>query len=135
MQWDDTPHAGFTAGTPWFPVNPNYKEINAAAQVDDPDSVFAHYRALIALRHDLPVVAEGDFRMLLPDHESVYAFTRSLGGETLLVLANFGAAEQSVHLAEPDAEVVLSNYADRAFPVGTLQPWEATIYRTSGAAR
>jgi oligo-1,6-glucosidase len=133
MQWDDTPHAGFTAGTPWLPANPNYKEINAAVQVDDPDSVFTHYRALIALRHDLPVVAEGDFRMLLPDHETVYAFTRSLDGETLLVLANFGAAEQSVDLAEPDAEVVLSNYGDRASPVGTLRPWEATIYRTSRA--
>jgi oligo-1,6-glucosidase len=134
MQWDDTPYAGFTAGTPWLPVNPNYKEINAAAQMDDPNSVFAHYQALIALRHDLPVVAEGDFQMLLPDHETVYAFTRSLYRETLLVLTNFGAAEQSVDLAEPNAEVVLSNYGDRASPVGTLQPWEATIYRTSGSA-
>ena len=133
MQWDDTPHAGFTLGTPWLPVNPNYKQINAAAQVNDPDSVFAHYQALVRLRHDLPVIAEGDFEMLLPDHETVYAFTRSLDGETLLVLANFSAAQQSVDLAEPDAELVMSNYGDRASPVGTLHPWEATIYRTAGA--
>jgi oligo-1,6-glucosidase len=134
MQWDDMPHAGFTLGTPWLPVNPNYKQINAAAQVDDPDSVFAHYQALITLRHDLPVIAEGDFEMLVPDDETVYAFTRSLDGETLLVLANFSAAEQTFDLAEPDAQVVMSNYGDRASPVGALHPWEATIYRTAGAA-
>ena len=67
MQWDASAHAGFTTGTPWIEANPNHAEINAAAQVGDPDSVFEHYRRLIALRHDEPVVAHGDFTMLLPD--------------------------------------------------------------------
>jgi oligo-1,6-glucosidase len=89
VQWDDSPHAGFTTGTPWIDVNPNYREINAAAQVDDPHSVFSHYRRLIELRHREPVVAHGDFTMLLPDDEAVYAFTRRLGRVELLVLGNF----------------------------------------------
>src|SRR6201999_2218937 len=59
MQWDDSPHAGFTTGMPWLAVNPNSTEINAQAAVEDPDSVFHHYRKLIALRHDLEVVREG----------------------------------------------------------------------------
>ena len=80
VQWDDTENAGFTAGTPWLPVNPDHGEWNAAAQRGRPDSVLAHYRRLIALRHTLPVVALGDFTMVLPEHEHVYAFTRSLDG-------------------------------------------------------
>ena len=80
MQWDDSPHAGFTTGEPWLSVNPNHTEINAAAQYDDPDSVFHHYRRLIELRHDEPAVAHGDFTMLVPDHEQLYAFTRTLDG-------------------------------------------------------
>ncbi|MDP9362646.1 MAG: alpha-glucosidase [Chloroflexota bacterium] len=135
MQWDGSAHAGFTTGVPWFPVNPNYTEINAAAAVADPDSVFHHYRTLIALRHDLPVVALGDFAMLLEQDPRVYAFTRSLDGITLLVLGNFSAGEAPVDL--PDAaewaaaELLLGNYPD---PDGSaagivLRPWEARVYR------
>ena len=66
MHWDDTTHAGFSSGIPWLPVNPNYVTINAAAAVADPDSVFHHFRALIKLRHDEPIVVEGTFDLLLP---------------------------------------------------------------------
>jgi oligo-1,6-glucosidase len=135
MQWDASAHAGFTTGTPWIAVNPNYVEINAACQVDDPDSVFAHYHRLIALRHTEPVVAEGDFTMLLPDDEKIYAFTRRLGAVELLVLGNFSG--EPVHAdvdGWQDAELVLGNYLDAAHPcgkgdVGALRPWEATVYR------
>ena len=89
MQWDASEHAGFTTGTPWLAVNPNHREINAEAARADPDSVFHHYRRLIELRHAEPAVAHGDFTMLLPDDERVYAFTRRLGGIELLVLGNF----------------------------------------------
>ena len=75
MQWDDTENAGFTTGTPWIAVNPNYKEINARAEIADEDSVFHHYRRLIELRHTEPAVVHGDFHMLLADHNQVYAFT------------------------------------------------------------
>ncbi len=89
MQWDAGAHAGFTTGTPWLAVNPNHRAINAEAARADPASVFHHYRRLIALRHTEPAVVEGDFTMLLPDDEQVYAFTRRLGDVELLVLGNF----------------------------------------------
>jgi oligo-1,6-glucosidase len=131
MQWDASAHAGFTTGTPWFRVNPNYLEINAAAQVDDPGSVFNHYRRLIALRHDLPVVALGHFALLLPEDPSVYAFTRTLRDDRLLVLANFSSAPQTVDLPGGAGTVVLSNYPDEPTKVGSLRPWEAVIYRST----
>ena len=82
MQWDASPNAGFTTGTPWMPSTRTTPQINAAAERADPDSVFHHYRRLVALRHDDPVVALGDFTMLLPDDEHVYAFTRRADGES-----------------------------------------------------
>ena len=88
VQWDAGPNAGFTTGTPWLPVNPDHVEWNAEAQRGDPDSVLAHYRRLIALRHDDPVVALGDFAMLLPEHDDVYAFTRTLDDRVLVVVCN-----------------------------------------------
>ena len=114
MQWDDSRHAGFTTGGPWAPVNQNAAEINVEAVLADPDSVLHHYRKLIALRHELPVVALGDFTMLLEQDPTVYAFTRSLDGVTLLVVANFSSEETQVDF--PDAagwaasELVLGNY-------------------------
>jgi oligo-1,6-glucosidase len=128
MQWDATEQAGFTTGVPWIPVNPNHAEINAAAAVADPDSVFHHYRRLIELRHAEPVVAHGDFTMLLPDDERVYAFTRRLGGVELLVLANFSAEPAPVALPEADGELVLGNYAGAGEPL-VLRPWEARVLR------
>ena len=88
MQWDDTSHAGFTEGIPWLPVNPNYLTINAAAAVEDPNSVFHHFRKLINLRHDHPVVVHGRFELLLPDHEQIWALTRTLDDQVLLMIAN-----------------------------------------------
>ena len=114
MQWDASPNAGFTTGTPWIAVNPNHAEINAEAARADPDSVLHHYRRLIALRHTEPAVAHGDFTMLLPDDDAVYAFTRAYaddrGEVELLVLGNFTGGE--VHADVPgwdDAELLLGN--------------------------
>jgi oligo-1,6-glucosidase len=133
MQWDDSEHAGFTTGTPWMPVNPNHREINARAAMADPDSVFHHYRRLIQLRHAEPTVAFGAFRMLLADHEHVYAFTRRHGGTELLVLGNFSGETLTVELPDgwAGAELVLGNVAAPE-PVGarlTLQPWEGRVHR------
>ena len=137
VQWDATTNAGFTTGAPWIAVNPNHVEINAAAQYDDPSSVFGHYRRLIELRHTEPVVALGDFTMLLPDDEAVYAFRRRLGSTELLVLGNFTALEQKVTLdgalddaqAWAGADLVLGNYPDDARADLPLRPWEARVYR------
>jgi len=110
VQWDASRHGGFTTGAPWIAVNPNTSHVNAAEQVDNPDSVFSFYRKVIALRHSEPVVADGDFTMLLPDDEHVYAFRRSLLGPAsasgagatpgvqLLVLGNFSGEDRTVEL-------------------------------------
>ena len=120
MQWDDSAHAGFTTGTPWIPVNPNHKVVNAAEALEDPDSVLAHYRRLIELRHTEPAVAHGDFAMLLPDDPDVYAFTRGLDGVQLLVLGNFTGRE--VLAAVPDADA----WAGSELLLGNVDPVPAT---------
>jgi oligo-1,6-glucosidase len=130
VQWDASPSAGFTTGTPWLPVNPDHVEWNAEAQRRHPDSVLAHYRRLIALRHAEPVVALGDFTMLLPDHEQVYAFTRSLDGSTLLVVCNLGRTAYPLAELLPEAvgaELVLGNLPSSDPAV--LGPWEARVLR------
>jgi oligo-1,6-glucosidase len=133
MQWSDAPGAGFTTGEPWIAPNPDYREVNAAAQVGDPDSVFAHYRALIDLRHRSEVVATGDFALVLPDHEQVFGYVRRRGDASLLVLANLSSAPATYdaeQLAEwQDGELVLANLPDAApSPTGSLAPWEAVVY-------
>jgi len=134
VQWDASPSAGFTTGTPWMPVNPDHVEWNAEAQRTDPASVLAHHRRLIALRHENRVVALGDFTMLLPEHDQVYAFTRSLDGAVLLVVCNVSRTEQSLPDLLPqavDAELVLGN-----LPVpdpAVLAPWEARVLRLGRA--
>ena len=134
MQWDASPHAGFTTGEPWLPVNPNHTEINAADQYDDPDSVFHHYRRLIALRHEEPCVAHGDFTMLVPEHEELYAFTRTLDDVRLTVVANLsdkdGLVPEAEGIAIPDAEVVLTNEGSDVAPGDPLGPWAARVLRS-----
>jgi oligo-1,6-glucosidase len=130
MQWDDTSHAGFTEGIPWLPVNPNYLTINAAAAVEDPNSVFHHFRKLIELRHDHPVVVHGRFELLLPDHAQIWALTRTLDDQVLLVIANCSSQPASVPPdAVPDltgAEVLLATHANST--ALELEPWESRIY-------
>ncbi len=135
MQWDDSAQAGFTTGTPWFRVNPNYPEINAEAAVRDEDSVFHYYRRLIELRHELPVMVHGDFTMLLPDDPKVFAYTRAYEGTTLLVLGNFSSDEVPVPIDEAaewsSADLVVGNYppVEGAEEGITLRPWETRVYR------
>ncbi|WP_448615027.1 glycoside hydrolase family 13 protein [Modestobacter sp. URMC 112] len=130
VQWDAGEHAGFTTGTPWMAVNPDHVDWNAAAQREDPTSVLAHHRALIALRHASRTVQLGDFTMLLPEHEEVYAFTRSLDGETLLVVCNVGATPHDLDELLPgarDAELVLGNLPDP--DPRRLAAWDARVLR------
>ncbi|PFG38916.1 oligo-1,6-glucosidase [Georgenia soli] len=141
MQWDSAPNAGFTTGTPWLSVNPSYVEINAADAVADPDSVFHHYRRLIELRHALDVVVDGRFELLLPEHEQVFAYTRTSDGgptsrgRTLLVVANWSSEPVAVTLPGQAralaGELVLTTHLDGAPADGeavTLAPWESRVY-------
>lgn len=130
MQWDDTEHAGFTAGTPWLAVNPNYKEINAKEQMENPDSVFHYYRKLIALRKQYPVIVYGDYELLMPEDTAVYAYVRRLEGQNLLVFCNFSEKEQAVEVPAEfrgaDARVLISNYGrESAEDMETLRAYEA----------
>jgi oligo-1,6-glucosidase len=131
MQWDASPGAGFSTGTPWLPVNPDHVTVNAAAQVDDPDSVLAHYKRLIALRHEEPAVALGDFTMLLAADPRVYAFTRRYGRTELLVLCNVSGAPAELKLDDPgpwaSAALLLGTHGTPG--TGTLQPWESRVLR------
>ena len=126
VQWDSSPGAGFTTGTPWLAINPDHTEVNAAAQVGDPASVFEHYRRLIALRHEDPVVTDGDFELLLPDHPSVWAFTRRGSDAELLVAANFSSDVTGVRLPLDadwaDASVVLTNLGGDAPAPAAARP-------------
>ena len=126
MQWNDSRNAGFTTGTPWINVNPNYPKINAQAAVADPDSVFHYYQELIRLRHTLPVIVYGKFEGLLEDSETIYAYRRLLDGQVLTVACNFTDQEQACDLCEdPAARELISNY--KTHKTGTLQPYEARV--------
>lgn len=125
MQWDASENAGFTTGTPWIAVNPNYREINAAAELSDPDSVFSYYQRLIALRHKYDIIVYGDFLPLLEDDPAVYAYERRLGNERLLVACNWTEHEAPCTLfADADAgNKLISNVVTKKD--GVLLPYEA----------
>ncbi|MFE7267672.1 DUF3459 domain-containing protein [Streptomyces sp. NPDC057592] len=134
MQWDNTEHAGFTTGTPWIAVNPDHADVNAATQLAEPESVFHYYRRRIDLRHTEPALTHGDFRMLHPDHEQLYAFTRhdAETGTELLVLANFSGSDLTVGLPHGwEASGILIANAPAAQSLTnphTLQPREARVH-------
>ena len=132
MQWDDSKNAGFTTGTPWLKVNSNYPEVNAKAQVNDPDSVFSYYKKLIRLRHENEIIVYGDYELLEAESEETFIYKRTYENEHLMVLCNFTDHEVSVTDAVmeqiPDgAEKLISNYADDMGQ--TLRPYEAKVYR------
>ena len=127
MQWTAGPHAGFTDGDPWMMVNPNYTEINAAAALADPDSVFYTYQKLIALRKAHRVFVEGDFTLLCPEDEQVFAYLRRGAGQEMLVAVNLSGRSAPFDLPEAfegRAPLLATQGAPLA---GTLRPWEALI--------
>ena len=130
MQWSDAAHGGFTTGTPWIEANPNHPRINVAADRADPDGVFRHYRRLIALRREHAIIRHGRCAPCLEDHPQVMAYTRVLGADRLVVLANLSGAIAEVAL--PDAltaggETLIATHGARDLSGGslTLHPWEA----------
>lgn len=136
MQWDAGENAGFTTGTPWIKVNPNYTTLNAEQARADPNSVFHFYQRLIRLRKDNPVVVYGRYDLLLPDHPQIYAFTRTLDNDRLLVILNFSAEmpvfELPGSVSFGGKDLLISNYAvDPANDIRrlVLRPYEARVYR------
>ena len=128
MQWDASENAGFTTGTPWIDLNPNYKKINVADQLKREDSVFHYYQKLIKLRKEYEIIVYGKYELLLPDDENIYAYVRTLGNQKLLVVCNFSKSEQKFDFqGYENAEVLISNYNRDAGEDGILKPYEATV--------
>lgn len=130
MQWDDSENAGFTEGTPWIMVNPNYKEINAKEQMARPDSVFHFYQKLIRLRKEREIIPYGEYELLLPEDPDLYVYTRALGEQKLLVICNFRKEEKAFTLPEGfdprKGEILIGNYPDRELQnTMTLKAYEA----------
>ncbi|HUG33525.1 MAG TPA: alpha-glucosidase [Anaerolineales bacterium] len=135
MQWTADSQASFTAGVPWIKVNPNYREINAAQALADPDSIFHYYKKLIQLRKENPVFVYGAYDLILDDHEEIYAFTRTLDEDRLLVILNFKDGSPEFNLPEEisfaTSELLIGNYKDVDGDIRqiTLRPYEARVYR------
>ncbi len=136
MQWDDSPNAGFTTGTPWIKANPNYREINVAKDLKDSNSIFYYYQKLIQLRKENLIMAYGDYRLILDDNEHIYSYLRSLGQECLLIILNFFADQTIFNLPTninyQEKKLLISNYhieekedIKRIY----LRPYEARVYR------
>lgn len=128
MQWDASENAGFTTGTPWIAVNPNYKKINVADQLKREDSVFHYYQKLIRLRKENEIIVYGNYELLLPEDENIFAYTRTLDNQKLLVVCNFSKSEQRFDFSGyENAKVLISNYNRDAREDGILKPYEATV--------
>ena len=125
MQWSAEPGAGFSTGTPWIPVHPNHDWLNAAAQRADPGSIYHYYRRLIELRHTEPVVTGGDFELIDAVPDSVYAFRRRLGGQSVEVYANLSDAAVSLTGFDlAPGRILMGNYPEHVRISTQLAPWE-----------
>lgn len=137
IHWDDSAHSGFTSGTPWIQVNPNYVEVNAAAQEQDPDSELNYFRTLNQVRKNNLTLVYGAYDLLLPEHTQVYAYTRTLDEDKILVLLNFSSDTVTLNIADlgginiQQAQVLLNNLTELNIAGGqvTLAPYQAVLMR------
>ena len=133
MQWDSTENAGFTTGKPWLKVNKNYKFINAEDCLQDKDSIFYHYKKLINIRKHNDTIIYGDYKLLLPEDKNVFAYSRELNGDKIVVVCNFYNKEINLNFNEDfnNVEILLSNYKDSSILMKDLKlrPYEAIMYR------
>jgi trehalose-6-phosphate hydrolase len=136
MQWNSSLNAGFTTGTPWLSVAKNYKEINVENSLNDKNSVFYHYQKLIKLRKEYDIIAYGDFKMILEDHEDIFAYVREYKDKKLLVVNNFYDKEtlfelpEELGLDEYNSKILISNYKNspEEFKKIKLRPYESIVY-------
>ena len=130
MQWNDSAQGGFTSGKPWIRINSNYKEINAAQQLDDPDSVFHYYQKLIRLRKEKEVIVYGSFEALCRDDDKILAYIRKLDQEKLLTVCNFSDQDAEMEIPEEfaGAQCLITNLGRTIFDgVAILKPYEAFV--------
>jgi oligo-1,6-glucosidase len=135
FQWNGSPNAGFTTGTPWIKVNANYTAINAEAQEKDPNSVLNYFRKAVRLRKENSTLVYGQYKLLDPNNRKVYAYTRTGEGKKMLVLLNFSSADATTNIDMniSNATLLLNNYqktpSTSAANVITLRPYEARVYQ------
>ncbi|PJN62752.1 Oligo-1,6-glucosidase [Paenibacillus sp. GM1FR] len=129
MQWSSAKEAGFTSGTPWLKVNDNYVHINVEKQLQEPGSILHFYKQMIQLRKEHDTLTYGIYELLMPDHPSVYAYTRTLADQQVLVVINL--SEDIVQLGEEElglnfSEIWLTNYENGLLPL-VLRPFETIV--------
>ncbi|WP_297993453.1 alpha-glucosidase [uncultured Clostridium sp.] len=133
MQWNDSENAGFTTGTPWLAINKNYNEINAKQCLEDENSIFHHYRKLINIRKNNDTIIYGDYTLLCPEDKNIFAYTRELNGDKILVICNFYDKEVTFDFDDnfDSSEILLSNYEDSSLLTAklNLRPYEAIMFR------
>lgn len=132
MQWDDSDNAGFTTGKPWFGVSDRYKEINVKQALADKDSIFYYYKKLIELRHKESLLTEGNYQLLLPEDEKIFAYLRNTENETWLIVANMSEDTALTDELKPfvndKQDIMIGNY-DRANLDEALRPYESFMMR------
>ena len=130
FQWNASANAGFSTGTPWINVNPNFKTINEAAEEKNPASILNYFRKMVSLRKNNPVLVYGKYTLLDKNNPNVYAYTRKLSGTKFLILLYFKKESSVVNtgLDIKNATLLLDNYSSPS-KGNTLQPYEAAVYR------
>ncbi|WP_338231170.1 glycoside hydrolase family 13 protein [Companilactobacillus muriivasis] len=126
MQWDKNKNAGFTSGKPWFELNPNFGEINARSQIEDEKSVFSYYKRLIDLRHNSDLIIYGDYELLDPEDEQVFAYKRRYNDENLLVISNFAEETVTRDYGQSKGKLMIGNYDDDLDM--EIRPYESKVY-------
>ena len=133
IPWTAEPNGGFTTGTPWLALNPNYKEMNVEAELQNPDSVFHMYQKLIQLRKDHPIVVWGDYE-LLNTSSNVFSYYRTLGEERWLTVVNLSDFEEEISVDARFNKVLVTNTEDEITDLRAykLSPWQAFVVELSG---
>ena len=132
MPWNDGENAGFTTGTPWIPLNPNFKEINVQEQLSRSDSVFHYYQKLISIRKTNDIVVYGDYHLLCEDDETIFAYTRTLGNEQLLVVCNFSTEDRKFdfgQFAQDNVKILISNSSIDPRKSGVMSAYGAIVLK------
>ncbi len=128
MQWDNSGHAGFTRGTPWIKVNPNYREINVAHSENNENSILKYFRKMVRLRKSGIIPVTGDFTELYPDDPALYCYVRDNGKESILVCLNFSDHNILMPGVPVKLQYIFGNYPQMTESM-QLSPWEARIYK------
>ena len=134
MHWDDKQYAGFTEGTPWLKVNPNYKKINVKAALENKNSIFYTYQKLIELRKTSiysDTIIYGDYKLLLENDEYVFMYKRFDNDYELLVIGNFTDKEVKININDNIQKLILTNYPDTSLNLKLLRPYESCVFQVN----